>query len=120
MHHRIGVWKLNITWKTVNKKLTEYKHIKPYVFYFAISQSERGQGYGSYILQTVKEFYKNQRLCLAIEEIDETAANYQQWVKRKEFYEKNGFTDLHCKLRKGKSFKKLCLLKLFSSTAFFN
>ncbi|MDE6313821.1 MAG: GNAT family N-acetyltransferase [Lachnospiraceae bacterium] len=73
-----------------------------YVFYFTISQSERRQGYGSHVLQTVKEFYKNQRLCHASEENDETAANYQQRVKRKEFYEKNGFPNLHCNLREGK------------------
>lgn len=75
-----------------------YKEIS-YVFYLAISEAERGNGFGSGILSALKEKYKGQNLFLAIEEIDEKADNYDERIKRKQFYEKNGFHDLNLKLR---------------------
>ncbi len=70
-----------------------------YIFYFAVSQSERGKGYGSQALQAAKEHYKGRKLCLAIEQLDPNAENYQERVKRKAFYQKNGFEPLNQKLQ---------------------
>lgn len=75
-----------------------YKKIS-YLFYLAVDDSVRGKGFGSGILSALKEKYQGQNLFLAIEEIDEKAKNYSERVKRKKFYEKNGFHDLNCKLR---------------------
>lgn len=70
-----------------------------YVFYLAIDDNARGKGFGSGVLSALKEKYQGQNLFLAIEEVDEKAENYAERVKRKQFYEKNGFHDLNCKLR---------------------
>ncbi|MDO5783729.1 MAG: GNAT family N-acetyltransferase [Eubacteriales bacterium] len=70
-----------------------------YVFYFAISEQCRGKGYGSQALSELKKKYAGRRIFLAIEQLDPAAENYVERVKRKQFYEKNGFTDLHEKLR---------------------
>lgn len=66
-----------------------------YVFYLAINENLRGQGYGSKILNLIKDKYSNHRIILNIEEIDKNSDNYKQRVKRKEFYKKNGFYDLN-------------------------
>lgn len=75
-----------------------YKDIS-YLFYLAVDDKARGNGFGSGVLGALKEKYKGRNLFLAIEEIDEKAENYAERIKRKQFYEKNGFHDLNCKLR---------------------
>lgn len=70
-----------------------------YVFYFAISEQCRGKGYGSRALRELKKKYAGRRIFLAIEQLEPTAENYAERVRRKQFYERNGFTDLHEKLR---------------------
>lgn len=62
------------------------------VLYFAIDASCRSGGYGSKVLTALKEDHPDKRIVLTIESIDEQADNYEQRVKRKSFYEKNGFT----------------------------
>ena len=61
------------------------------LLYLAISDAVRGKGYGSAVLQAVQKKYAGKRIILNIEEMDEQAANYAQRVKRKSFYQKNGF-----------------------------
>lgn len=70
--------------------LTYYKDLV-YVFYLAIDPSQQSKGYGSKILQHLKDIYNDKRLFLNIEKVDPSADNYEQRVKRKRFYEKNGF-----------------------------
>lgn len=70
--------------------LTYYKDIV-YVYYLAIEPSQQSKGYGSDILQYLKETYQDKRLLLNIEKVDKSADNYEQRLKRKNFYEKNGF-----------------------------
>ncbi len=69
-----------------------YKDIV-FVFYLAIDKATRGQGYGTKVLDSIKEKYKNYRIILCIEPVDENSDNYEQRVKRKKFYLKNGFKD---------------------------
>lgn len=73
--------------------LVPYRDIV-YLFYLAIHASLRGKGCGSRILKAVTEKYSGRRVILNIETLDPKAENYPQRVKRKEFYEKNGFRDL--------------------------
>ncbi len=72
-----------------------------YLFYFAVSSQMRGQGYGSGALEALKKQYSDHRIFLAIEQVDEKADNYAERVKRKAFYQRNGFTELHQKLQEG-------------------
>ncbi|MEM0514675.1 GNAT family N-acetyltransferase [Pseudoalteromonas sp. YIC-827] len=70
--------------------LTEYKDIV-FVHFFAISQARRSGGYGSKVMESLKAMYSQKRIVLNIEELNEQAENYLQRLKRKAFYEKNGF-----------------------------
>lgn len=70
-----------------------------YIFYFAVLDFERGKGYGSKVLETVKQKYQNRRIFLAIEQLDEDSENYDIRVKRKRFYRQNGFVALDLKLK---------------------
>lgn len=69
-----------------------YKDIV-FVFYLAIDKGTREQGYGTKVLDSIKQKYKNSRIILCIEPVDENSDNYEQRVKRKNFYLKNGFED---------------------------
>lgn len=69
---------------------TEYKDIV-FIQFLAISESSRSKGYGSMVMESLKDRYTGKRIILSIEELDKQARNYQQRVKRKAFYEKNGF-----------------------------
>ncbi|MEO1300405.1 MAG: GNAT family N-acetyltransferase [Cyanobacteria bacterium J06636_16] len=62
------------------------------LLYLAIDASCRSGGYGSKVLRALKEMHPDKRIVLNIEPIDERADNYAQRVKRKSFYEKNGYT----------------------------
>ena len=72
-----------------------------YLFYFAIDESERGKGCGSGALKALREKYRGGRIFLAIEQLDKSAPNYDERVKRKSFYERSGFTALNQRLREG-------------------
>ena len=63
-----------------------------FVFYFAIDAACRSGGYGTKVLTALRENHPDKRIVLTIEPIDEQADNYAQRVKRKRFYEKNGYT----------------------------
>jgi GNAT superfamily N-acetyltransferase len=70
---------------------TEYKDIV-LVHFFAISESYRSGGYGSKVIDSIKVTHSKKRIVLNIEELDKREKNYSQRVKRKAFYEKNGFS----------------------------
>lgn len=61
------------------------------LLYFAIKAGLQGQGYGSKVLAEIKEYKKNNRLILEIEAPKKESSNYQQRVRRKDFYLKNDF-----------------------------
>ncbi|MEO1671710.1 MAG: GNAT family N-acetyltransferase, partial [Cyanobacteria bacterium J06631_2] len=69
----------------------EYRDIL-LVIYFAIDASCRSEGYGTKVLKALREYYPDKRIVLNIEQIDKQADNNAQRVKRKRFYEKNGYT----------------------------
>ncbi|WP_338027428.1 GNAT family N-acetyltransferase [Colwellia maritima] len=70
---------------------TEYKDIV-LVHFFAISESYRSGGYGSKVIDSMKVTHSRKRIVLNIEQLDKREKNYPQRVKRKAFYEKNGFS----------------------------
>lgn len=72
-----------------------------YFFYFAIEEIHRKKGYGSEVLGLIKEKYKGKRIFLAREKLEESASNYSERVKRRDFYMKNGFSDLPINIKEG-------------------
>lgn len=66
-----------------------------FIFYLAINPKLRGQGYGSRVLKALQEKYLQYRMVLNIEQVDEKSSNYQQRLKRRKFYENNGFSGLN-------------------------
>ena len=72
-----------------------------YISYLAVDDEKRGSGYGSRILQTIQKKFSSSRIFLCIEEMDPGAENYEQRVRRKAFYESNGFKMLPFQVREG-------------------
>ncbi len=70
-----------------------------YLFFLAIDENKRGRGYGSDILGAVAKIYKEKKIFLAREQLDEAAENYEERVRRHSFYLKNGFVDLPIKIK---------------------
>lgn len=68
--------------------------------YFAIAPRNRGQGLGSEALMLLRELYSDKLFFLEIEETDESAENYEERLRRKQFYLRNGMleTGLHIEL----------------------
>ena len=62
------------------------------IHFLAISQSYRSGGYGSKVLDLMKVIHSGKRIVLNIENLDKREKNYPQRVKRKSFYENNGFS----------------------------
>lgn len=58
--------------------------------YFAVTKKSRSKGYGSQILSMILAQYPDQDVFGEIEIADETADNYQDRVRRKKFYLRNG------------------------------
>ena len=69
---------------------TEYLDIV-LVHFLAISESCRSGGYGSKVMDSLKVTHSGKRIVLNIEQLYKKEKNYPQRVKRKDFYEKNGF-----------------------------
>lgn len=69
-----------------------------YVFYLAIDEKYRGQGYGSALLHYLQKKL-TYTLMLSIEEVDEKYDNYQQRYARKRFYLKNGMQEMNFHFR---------------------
>lgn len=61
-----------------------------FVMYLAIESKIRSKGYGKKALETIQSQHPHNRIILNIEAVEESAYNYEQRVKRKFFYTKNG------------------------------
>ena len=72
-----------------------------YIAFFAISESKRNQGYGTMILQDIREMYPFHTLLLCFEEVDKKYADYDNRVKRMKFYEANGYINNGLKTQEG-------------------
>ena len=64
-----------------------------FVLFFAVKRDLRGMGYGSAILQYLKESAPSKAVLLNIEPLDSAADNFEERIRRFRFYEKNGFFD---------------------------
>ena len=72
--------------------LVLYKDIC-YIFFLAVSPTFQNKGYGSEIINIIKEDYKDYVILLAYEEVNEKYPNYAQRKSREAFYLKRGFKD---------------------------
>lgn len=70
-----------------------------FLWYLAIDDSLRGNGYGTKVLQVVEQKHSGCRLVLNIDEVADTFADFAQRQKRHQFYIKNGYDDCHVKTR---------------------
>lgn len=70
-----------------------------YISYLAIGSNNRSKGYGTRVLETIRLLYPENRILVSIEPIDKSADNYEQRVKRKSFYTRNGFVDAPLQLQ---------------------
>lgn len=70
-----------------------------YLFYIAISKQLRGKGIGSKALQALMKHYVGQRIFLALEQLDESADNSEERKRRRQFYLKNGFKPVPCRIQ---------------------
>jgi GNAT superfamily N-acetyltransferase len=64
-----------------------------FVLFFAVEDTIRGKGYGSAILDYLKESNPEKSVLLNVELLDPSADNYEERVRRFRFYERNGFYD---------------------------
>ena len=62
-----------------------------FVMYFAVDKNLRSKGYGSYILQKIKNKYPDKKIIISIEPCDNSAPDIELRKKRKSFYMKNGY-----------------------------
>lgn len=72
-----------------------------YLFYIAVDKARRGRGVGTQAMTALLERYRGKRFFLALEQLDKTAENYAQRVKRHEFYLGCGLYDLPFRLKEG-------------------
>lgn len=64
-----------------------------HILFLAVDDTLRGKGYGSALLELISYHYPQNRIILDIEAEDSTAPNNDQRIRRKAFYEKNGYTE---------------------------
>ena len=67
----------------------EFVHLN----YLAFHKKHRGKGIGSYIISWLKNKFNNKPLVADVENLDESAKNNTQRLKRLKFYYRNGFFD---------------------------
>lgn len=70
-----------------------------YLFYLALSESMRGRGIGSRAMQSLLIHYEGQRIFLALEQLDESADNFEERQRRRKFYMRNGLKPLPLTIR---------------------
>ena len=58
--------------------------------YLATISEVRGKGYGSRLIELIRETHPGKRIFLVVEPMDEDAEDYEMRVRRQRFYERNG------------------------------
>ncbi|MGM0216126.1 GNAT family N-acetyltransferase [Enterococcus sp. AZ109] len=70
-----------------------------FVFYLATDPDQRSQGYGSQIVAWIQEKYQDRGVVLTIETVDPAFDNYEQRLRRQQFYFSNQFRDTGYQVR---------------------
>ena len=72
-----------------------------YLFFLAIRRSDRGKGFGSEAMRLLLNRYQGLSVFLAHEELDASADNYEERIRRHELYLRCGLRDIPFTLREG-------------------
>lgn len=64
-----------------------------YLFFLAIDSSCRSKGYGGHAIKALKAVYPDKKQVVDFEMLDVTSANYDQRVKRRDFYLRSGYKE---------------------------
>lgn len=64
-----------------------------FVMFFAVDRRLRSKGYGSSILQQIKNEYPDKKIIISIEPCDSGASDIELRKRRKAFYMKNGYKE---------------------------
>lgn len=64
-----------------------------FVMFFAVDEKLRSKGYGSAILEEVRNRYPDKKIIISIEPCEDGAADIAVRRKRKEFYLRNGYKE---------------------------
>lgn len=64
-----------------------------YLFFLTIEESYRCKGYGAKAISLIKEMYPNKKHTVDFEKVNENASNYEQRIKRRKFYLRNGYKE---------------------------
>ena len=72
-----------------------------FVMFLAVDKNLRSKGYGSQILNEIKNRYPDKKIVISIEPCDEKAPDFEIRKRRKEFYLRNGYTETGYMMRLG-------------------
>lgn len=64
-----------------------------FVMFLAVDKNLRSKGFGSAILQKLKEKYPNKKIIISIEPCDKNASDIELRKRRKAFYLRNGYQE---------------------------
>lgn len=88
------IWSLEENGAFVGLAITVNCKDKILLDYFAIEEEMQDMGYGSAAIQTLLQQYQGKKLIIEIESTKDQAENSSERIRRKDFYHKNGFTNL--------------------------
>ncbi len=88
------MWSLEENGMSVGLAITVNYKDRILLDYFAIEEEMQGKGYGSTAIQTLLQQYQGKKLIIEIESTKDQAENLSERMRRKDFYHRNGFTDL--------------------------
>ncbi len=92
---KTDVWYLEEQGKFVGLVVTINGPDKILLDYLAVDRKQRGKGFGSEMLRQMREQYAGKGVFLEIETVTESADNYEERKRRKQFYLSNGMTELN-------------------------
>ena len=64
-----------------------------YLAYLCIAEEKRGKGYGTILLNHIRDSLPGYRITVDIEEVKEKGRNFEEESSRKAFYLRNGFEE---------------------------
>ncbi len=76
-----------------------------YLYYIAVADGQRGKGYGTKLLDDLKQRYPGKTIALDIEARDPRANDNEKRSARRAFYLNNGFTPSGCGFKDGGLFE---------------
>lgn len=90
-----------------------------YIFFYAIDSACRSKGYGSAAIRKLVDEYGDLQIILDFENLDENAENFEQRVRRKSFYLRNGFSETgYFTMLSGELFEVVSSAKPLNTEAF--